>query len=224
MIAIVDYGMGNLRSVQKALEHLGHVATVTSDPRVIDAADRVILPGVGSFGAAMERLNAPAAGGLTLADPVRQTHRDGRPLLGICLGMQLLLETSEELGQHRGLGLIAGHVRLMAGDEAAGVKIPHMGWNSIRFDSGSQLFTGLPPDPTVYFVHSYRCVPLTDSVVTAWCGHGGQFAAAIESGSLAGVQFHPEKSGANGLRILDNFARREVQMSGREAAAASSAR
>jgi len=210
MIAIVDYGMGNLRSVQKALEKLGHAAEVTSVPEVIASAERVILPGVGAFGAAMSHLNDATGGRPALADAVRRAAASGKPVLGICLGMQLLFAESEELGRHEGLGLIPGTVLKFdaAGDET--LKIPHMGWNTLRFPRETRLFRGLEEGASVYFVHSFYCRPEDSSVTAAVCEHGLPFCAALETGNLFAAQFHPEKSGATGLKILDNFARLET--------------
>lgn len=207
MIAIVDYGMGNLRSVQKALEKLGHAAEVTSAPEVIAAAERVILPGVGAFGAAMAHLNETNDARPPLADAVQRAAASGKPLMGICLGMQLLFGESEELGRHQGLGLIPGSVVKFdaAGDES--LKIPHMGWNTLRFPRETRLFRGLEDGASVYFVHSFYCRPDDPNVAAAICEHGAPFCAALESGNLFAAQFHPEKSGAAGLKILDNFAR-----------------
>ncbi len=206
MIAIVDYGMGNLRSVEKALHKLGHTATVTSDAAVMQSADRLILPGVGAFGAAIERLRRPRDVE-SLAESVLRFADTGRPLLGICLGMQLLLSRSEELGEHQGLGLVPGDVKRFdpAGDRA--IKVPHMGWNAIRFPRESPLTVGVEPESQVYFVHSYYCAPADPNCWIAECRHGVAFCAALQVGNLLAAQFHPEKSGAVGLRMLDNFAR-----------------
>src|SRR5687768_13937168 len=207
MIAIVDYGMGNLRSVEKALQKLGHAALVTSDPGEIARAERVILPGVGAFGAAMEHLSAPSESGGSLGDAVTAAARSGRPFMGICLGMQLLLTASEELGSHRGLDLVPGQVLRFQSGGDPGLKIPHMGWNKLRFPRRTALFEGLEDGVQVYFVHSYCCRPDDPAVTAAVCTHGTEFCAALSAGSVHAAQFHPEKSGAAGLRILDNFAR-----------------
>jgi glutamine amidotransferase len=210
MIAIVDYGMGNLRSVEKALHHLGHAAEVTSDPSRIEAAARVILPGVGAFGAAMENLGRAEAGTRSLAAAVVGAARSGRPLLGICLGMQLLLTESSELGSHGGLDLVPGRVRRFefSGDAASeDLKVPHMGWNALHFPRPSPLFVGLPAGTMVYFVHSYYCLPANEAATAATADHGVRFSAALWQDNLFATQFHPEKSGAAGLRMLDNFAR-----------------
>lgn len=205
MIAIVDYGMGNLRSVQKALERGGREAVVTADPAVIRDAARLILPGVGAFGAAMRQLEARLPGGGTLAEAVRDFAASGRPLLGICLGMQLLFTESEELGTHRGLDLIPGRVvRFDPGADAA-LKVPHMGWNALHFPRPTGLFAGVAEGAHVYFVHSFHCVPEDPAVIAAECRHGGLFCAAVQTGNLQAAQFHPEKSGEPGLRLLENF-------------------
>jgi imidazole glycerol-phosphate synthase subunit HisH len=207
MIAILDYGMGNLRSVEKALHKLGHAAEVTSDPASAARAERVILPGVGAFGAAMANLSRSADGAAPLGDVVREAVRSGRPFLGICLGMQLLLSESEELGRHRGLDLLPGRVVKFdfGGDPL--LKIPHMGWNELRFPRESPLFRGLEDGERVYFVHSFYCRPEDEGTVAALTPHGGPFCSALSRENVHAVQFHPEKSGAAGLRILDNFAR-----------------
>jgi imidazole glycerol-phosphate synthase subunit HisH len=206
MIAIVDYGMGNLRSVEKALQKLGHQAEVTSDPEVISRAERLILPGVGAFGAAMANLNRSEAGAQPLAQAVKEAVTSGKPFLGICLGMQLLLTESEELGRFRGLDLVPGQVVRFDFNGDPSLKIPHMGWNALRFPRSSPLFAGLEEGVQVYFVHSFHCCPEHGSVVAATCTHGTPFCAALARDNVYATQFHPEKSGAAGLRILDNFA------------------
>lgn len=207
MIAIVDYGMGNLRSVEKALQKLGHAVEVTSDPAVVAAAERVILPGVGAFGAGMSYLNRAEAGRPSLAEAVRQAVSSGRPFFGICLGMQLLFTESEELGLHRGLNVVPGRVVKFDFGGDPTLKIPHMGWNELRFPRETPLFAGIEPGSRVYFVHGYYCSPEDPSVIAATCTHGTTFCAALAQGNVYATQFHPEKSGAAGLRILDNFAR-----------------
>ena len=207
MIAIIDYGMGNLRSVEKALHKLGHAAEVTSDPERIAGAERVILPGVGAFGAAMANLRRAEPGAAPLSDAVTAAIAAGRPFLGICLGMQLLLSESEELGRHRGLDVVPGAVRKLDFGGDPTLKIPHMGWNELRFPRETPLFAGLEEGVRVYFVHSFYCAPEDPAVVAAICTHGRPFCAALARGNVFAVQFHPEKSGAAGLRILDNFAR-----------------
>jgi len=200
MIAIIDYGVGNLRSVEKAFEHLGHAVTVTSNPAVIRGAERVILPGVGAFGAAAATLRAHG-----LEDVALEAAHSGRPFLGICVGMQLLFDVSEERGEHPGLGLLSGRVKHFP--EAPGVKIPQIGWNALHFPQPSPLMAGLEPGAMVYFVHSYYCAPENPSVVAATTEFTLSYCSAVAQGSLFGVQFHPEKSGKVGLQILDNFAR-----------------
>ena len=205
MIAIVDYGRGNLGSVENAFVRLGMPAVVTQDPRVVDGARAVVLPGDGAFHDAMANLTA-----LGLLPAVRRALDGTRPFLGICLGYQLLFSTSEEFGEGRGLDLIPGVVRRFP----AGRKIPHMGWNRVAHGGALRLFEGVPEGAYFYFVHSYypeartgdcavgRAGPLRQ----AWCEYGVRFAAAIELGRIHATQFHPEKSQCWGLRLLENFA------------------
>jgi glutamine amidotransferase len=213
MIAIVDYGMGNLRSVEKALHKLGHHAVVTAEPSAIAAAERVILPGVGAFGAAMANLSRPTEEGPSLGDAVRQLIASGRPFLGICLGMQLLFSESDEMGRFAGLGAIPGRVTRFDWGGAASarhLKIPHMGWNALTVAQEIPLLAGVATGDMVYFVHSYYCVPDDPAWVAATADHGGPFCAVLGRGNVAAAQFHPEKSGAVGMRMLDNFARMPV--------------
>lgn len=201
MIALIDYGVGNLRSVQKAFAARGHEVTVTSDPAVIEAAEKVILPGVGAFGAAASTLRERGLEEVTL-----EAARSGRPFLGICVGMQLLFDESEEMGRHRGLGLIPGRVvRFDPGE--SGLKVPQIGWNALHPPKPSILMDGIADGAMAYFVHSYKCVPDDDSVTAAHTEFCGTYTSAVEVGNLYGVQFHPEKSSEIGLHILDNFAR-----------------
>lgn len=203
MIAIIDYGMGNLRSVQKGFEKVGYEAVVTSDPRVILEAARVVLPGVGAFRDCMRNLEE---GGFV--EPILKVIRDGRPFLGICLGLQLLFTESEEFGLHRGLNIIPGRVvRFPEGMTENGEKlaVPHMGWNQIRFRSPSPLFKGIEDSSDVYFVHSYYVKPDDASVVSTQTGYGLEFCSSITMDNLVATQFHPEKSQATGLRMLRNF-------------------
>ena len=194
MIGILDYGMGNLRSVQKALEYLGGRAVISSELPVLDGCDRLILPGVGSFAAGMDNLGKPG-----LADYVRTRAAD-TPVLGICLGMQFLLTVSEEEGEHGGLGLIDGRaVRFTQG------KIPHMGWNGVS-QMRSPLFAGIPEETQFYFVHSYYADVSGEDAI-GMTEYYRTFASAIARGNAYGVQFHPEKSGAAGLQLLRNFMR-----------------
>lgn len=196
MIALVDYGIGNLRSVQKALEHVGADVTLTEDPAVVMAADKVVLPGVGAFGDGMRGLVERQ-----LDAAVRAVAARGTPLLGICVGMQVLFEASEERGEHPGLGLLPGRVRLFAG---AGLKVPHTGWNEIVAVRESPLLRGLPHGAHAYFNHSYYCEAAPADRL-AECDYGETFAAIVGRGRLYGIQFHPEKSQHVGLLLLRNF-------------------
>ncbi|MDR7867480.1 MAG: imidazole glycerol phosphate synthase subunit HisH [Sporomusaceae bacterium] len=197
MIAIIDYGVGNLYSVEKAFTRLGAAAVVTSDPAAIMDAAKVVLPGVGAFGDCMSNL---AEYGLT--DVVRAVAAKGTPLLGICVGLQILFDGSEEDPGVPGLGIFPGMVRRLV---APGLKVPHMGWNSLEFSGASPLFAGMPENPYVYFVHSYHAVPDDPALITAWTEYGGRVTAAVGRGNVHAVQFHPEKSGDAGLKILANF-------------------
>jgi len=201
VIVIVDYGMGNLHSVRKAFASVGEDVAISSRPEDVARAERVILPGVGAFGDAMQRLEATG-----LAEACRAAARAGKPMLGICLGMQLMFDASEEDPGVPGLGIFSGTVRQII---APGLKVPHMGWNALKVRSGGagSLFTGLPENPFVYFVHSYHPVPVDPDLITATAEYGGEITAAVGRENVAAVQFHPEKSGAVGLKILDNFRR-----------------
>jgi len=200
MISILDYSVNNLRSVQKAFEHLGHQTRVVSHPDEIAGADKLVLPGVGAFGEAMRNLRAR-----DLVEPVVEHAQSGRPLLGVCLGMQLLFDWSDELGLSVGLGVLAGRVEKFV--PAPDLKVPHMGWSALAFPRSSNLYRGLEDGEMTYFVHSYHVVPEDPSVIAATACHGTRFVAGVERGSVMGAQFHPEKSSSVGLRILDNFAR-----------------
>ena len=198
MITIVDYDAGNLKSVQKALAYLGEEPVVSGDPAQIRKAEKLILPGVGAFGEAMEHLNA-----MGLSDALRDAASAGTPLLGICLGMQLLFDSSEESPGVTGLGILPGSIlRIPA---APGLKIPHMGWNSLKLRPGTRLFAGIAGEPYVYFVHSYYLKAAREADVAASAEYGVLIHAAVESGNIFGCQFHPEKSSSDGLRILKNF-------------------
>ena len=199
-IAVVDYGMGNRRSVEKALEHVGARAIVSSEPAALRAAAGLVVPGVGAFPRAMERLRE-----LGLDELLRERLAAGTPVLGICLGMQLAFERSSEQGGSEGLGVLAGEVRPL---EARGLKLPHIGWSEVRFaNPGSPLLPDLPSRCAFYHVHSYAPVPANAEDVLGTAEYGATFATAVERGSFYGVQFHPEKSSAAGLRLLANFAR-----------------
>jgi len=198
MIAITDYDMGNLRSVQKAFERVGAHAEITRDPAVIESADGLVLPGVGAFGVCMDHLRE-----YRLVEPIKSFISTGRPFLGICLGLQLLFEESEEFGSSKGLGVIRGKV--VRFPETSGLKVPHMGWNNASFAGKSPLLEGIDDGTYFYFVHSYYVVPEEDVAVTK-TGYGLEFVSGIEKGNIFATQFHPEKSQSAGLRILKNFA------------------
>lgn len=204
-LAIIDYGMGNLHSVSKAFAKLnaetggGYEIVVTSEPTVIGGAAKVVLPGVGAFGDCMANLDRYG-----LIPIIKEVAGRDTPFLGICLGLQLLFAGSEEDPGVPGLGILPGMVCKLS---APGVKIPHMGWNSLDMKSSSYLFADLPSAPFVYFVHSYHAVPADDRLVTAVTQYGGTVTAAVGCGNVQAVQFHPEKSSATGLKILANFLR-----------------
>jgi len=202
LVTIVDYGMGNLASVQKALAKLGYASRLVSTSAEVQDAERLILPGVGAFGAAITNLLQA-----DLVEPLRAYCASGRPFLGICLGMQLLMSSSEELGHWDGLGVIPGRVvRFFENSQApAEIKIPHMGWNTLDMCKPGGILTDTPGGVSVYFVHSYYVVPEDSSVVAAECTHGETFCASIASGNVYATQFHPEKSGAVGLSMLKRF-------------------
>ena len=200
MIAIVDYGVGNLFSLQSSLAAIGAEVTVTAQPEVLQAADKIILPGVGAFEDAAKKLQATG-----LAPLLKELAAQGKPLMGICLGMQMLFEKSFEYGEHEGLGLIPGAVRPIADVIPAGLKIPHIGWNALQFKKDSPLFSGIREGDCVYFVHSYYAADCDDFVI-ATAEYGVPLTAAVAKGNVYGCQFHPEKSGAVGLSILKAFA------------------
>lgn len=202
MIAVIDYGVGNLRSVQKALQRVGANAVVTKEPKEVAKAAGVVLPGVGAFGKAMESLRRSG-----LDEPLRAAVRSGRPFLGICLGLQLLFNESEErFGETsdppQGLGLLAGRVRRFP----AGEKVPQIGWNQLHLPRRSRLFAGVEPGAYVYFVHSYYAEPASAEVVAATTDYGLSYCSAVEVENIMAVQFHPEKSSDVGQQILRNFA------------------
>ncbi len=197
---IVDYGMANLRSVQKAFERVGHSAVLTSDPKRVAAAGKVVLPGVGAFRDAIVRLRETG-----LDDIVRKHIDSGRPFLGICLGMQMLFDRDHEDGVHDGLGVFGGDV--IRFPDVVGLKVPHMGWNTLRLaHPACPLFAGLPDEPAVYFVHSYFPQPTVRAIVAAEADYPTPFCAAIWKDNVFATQFHPEKSQRVGLQMLRNFA------------------
>ncbi len=199
MIAIMDYGVGNLFSVEKAFLYLGTDAKITNDAEVLRRADKIVLPGVGAFGDCMKNLQASG-----MIPVLKEQVQAGVPLLGICVGLQILFEGSDESPEAEGLGFFRGRVRKIQAD---GLKIPHMGWNSleVRRSAKPDLFVGLPEDPFVYFVHSYHAVPEDGEIVTATADYGERLTAAVAKGNICATQFHPEKSGDVGLDILKNF-------------------
>lgn len=202
MVAIVDYGVGNLFSLRSSLEYIGEKVIVTSDAEEMRRCDRIILPGVGAFGDAAEKLRKSG-----LDEVVKAEAAAGKPLLGICLGMQLLFEKSYEYGEHDGLGLVAGSVKPIAPMIGEGLKVPHIGWNGLEFPKGrekSGLYRYIQEGDCVYFVHSYAAVDCGQDV-TATAGYGAPLTASVERGNVYGVQYHPEKSGETGLRILKAF-------------------
>jgi len=196
MIGIIDYGMGNLASVEKAFAAVGHVAQIIRTPQAITDADKLILPGVGAFGSAMENLSQ-----MDLLEPLRTAVGEGKPLLGICLGLQLLFQESEEYGLHEGLGVFDGRVRRLP----AGVKVPHIGWNQVRIARESALLEGISDSSFFYFVQSYVVDPGDEDLVVGTTDYGERFVSMVARENVFGVQFHPEKSQRVGLRMLKNF-------------------
>lgn len=198
MIAIIDYDAGNIKSVEKALQYLGEETCVTRDPEEILAAEKVILPGVGAFGDAMQKLHQYG-----LVEVIKEVVNRRKPLLGICLGLQLLFESSEESPGVEGLGILKG--KIVRFPEDAGVKIPHVGWNSLQYPNSGRLFANVPENAFVYFVHSYYLKAEDPQIVTASAWYGTQIHASVEKDQVFACQFHPEKSSETGLRILKNF-------------------
>jgi imidazole glycerol-phosphate synthase subunit HisH len=196
-IAILDYGMGNLRSAEKALEHVGVTAKISRDPDEVRAADGVILPGVGAMPRAMERIRE-----LGLVELIDERREAGVPILGICLGLQLLFESTTEFGNSDGLGLLGGPVEAL---EAEGLKVPHIGWAPVEWERESRLTEGIPSGTPFYFVHSFAPRPSAEDLLGS-AEYGSRFACAAQRGNVYGVQFHPEKSSSAGLRLLSNFA------------------
>jgi len=197
-VAIIDYGVGNLRSVEKAFAAMGHEAVVTSDESLLRSADRLVLPGVGAFAACMRELSARGFDQL-----VRERAKEGTLLLGVCVGMQMLFEESEEFGNTAGLGLLRGRVRRFAND----LVVPQVGWNQVRQNGPHPLFAGIADNAFFYFVHSYFCEVDDPAVVIGETNYGAPYASMVAERAICGVQFHPEKSQAAGLRLLANFAK-----------------
>ena len=205
MLAVIDYGAGNLRSVLHALKHLG-----VKDMQLVrhldelKGAEKIILPGVGAFGAGMNQLRKQE-----LVEPLQEALQSGIPYLGICVGMQMLFEISEEMGEHAGLGILEGRVVRFPKDSA--LKVPHIGWNQLQTHKESPLLNNLPAESYAYFVHSYYCAPTCENDILATVDYGLPFAAAVQRDNIYGVQFHPEKSQKTGLQILTNFLNLEAQ-------------
>ncbi len=201
-VIVLDYGAGNLRSVARAIEQVGFTADISADPRALDDAYAVVMPGVGAAADTMRHLQSRG-----FVEPLRQYIADGRPFLGVCMGMQALLSVSEEGGEHPCLDVVPGRVRKLPSTNGGGtaLKIPHMGWNSVSQIGEHPLFAGVPDGSYFYFVHSYYPDPADDSIVIGETEYGVRFASAIARGSLAATQFHPEKSGRCGLQMYRNF-------------------
>ena len=210
-LVVIDYESGNLRSVAKALEFVGVQPIVTADPAEIASADAVIFPGVGSAPAAMAALNSRK-----LVQPLRDYVASGRPFMGVCLGLQLLMDRTEE-GDAPCLGIVPGQTkRLAAGGSTGAIKVPHMGWNSVRFAGDHPVFTGIPQDSYFYFVHSYYAVPEDTDGLAGVTSYGVDFCSVYAKGNLVATQFHPEKSGPVGVSIYKNFAALAAQSAGRK--------
>lgn len=201
MIGILDYGMGNLRSVQKAFEHVGARAVVITTAEQVDRCSKLVLPGVGAFADAAAALRQNG-----LDQSIRRLIDSGRPFLGICLGLQLLFDVGYEDGQHRGLGILRGACVRFDVDQSFGLKVPHMGWNQLQVVREAPLFANLPARPSVYFVHSYHVQPADPSVIATTTDYGRPFVSSIWRDNIVATQFHPEKSQQIGLKMLENFA------------------
>lgn len=201
-IVMIDYGASNIRSAQKAFEHVGASIRLSADPRIVRQAGKLVLPGVGAFGAGMDALRTRG-----LDSAICERASAGIPLLGICLGMQFLFEYSDEMGQHTGLGLIPGHVTRFDLAET-NLKVPHMGWNQIEHNENHPLLKDVPRGAFAYFVHSYYCIPGAAADIVARTNHGHDFTSIVAHENIFGIQFHPEKSQASGLQILLNFVER----------------
>lgn len=206
MIAIIDYGVGNLFSLRSSFRKIGVEAVVTSDPLTIVSAQKLILPGVGAFADAVQKLKDSGLDAL-----IKELAKSGKPIMGICLGMQMLFEKSYEYGEHEGLGLLKGSVVPMEGRIPEELKIPHIGWNALHFQKNSRLFKYIKENDCVYFVHSYFASDCDDSVI-ATAEYGEELTAAVEMGNIMGCQFHPEKSGEVGLNILRAFCEMEEEV------------
>ena len=199
MITIIDYQMGNLRSVQKGFERVGHAAEITSDPAAIAQASKLVLPGVGAFADAIAELRRRE-----LVEPIRTAVENGKPFLGVCLGLQLLFDCSYEDGMHQGLGILPGEVRRF--EVPREYKVPHMGWNQVHYRRRPLIFSGIEDQTHFYFVHSYYVVPKDDAVIAGEANYPDPFCAMVWRENLFATQFHPEKSQSAGLRVLQNFA------------------
>jgi len=202
MIAIIDYEMGNLRSVQKAIERVGGDARLIRTPSALARAEKIILPGVAAFGDAMDQLGAQG-----LLEPLKRAIRSGAPFLGFCLGLQLLFDVSYEDGEHRGLEILPGEVVRFRFDAGAGLSVPHMGWNQIRSSAPDPMLDGIDNGAYVYFAHSYYVVPAEDELTLTTTEYGYEFTSSVRRDNVFATQFHPEKSQAVGLKLLENFVR-----------------
>lgn len=200
-LAIIDYGMANLRSVQKAFEQVGHPAAIIGNPEDAKKFDRIVLPGVGAFKDAIRTLRSSG-----FVEPLKNHISAGRPFLGICLGLQMLFDVGYEDGEHAGMGVLRGKCVRFDVDDTMGLKVPHMGWNQLKFETPSPLFKGLADGSNVYFVHGYHVTPGDSSVIATTTDYGRPFVSSIRRDNLFATQFHPEKSQKVGLRILENFA------------------
>ena len=200
-ISIIDYGMANLRSVQKAFEQVGHRAEVVSEPEQINAADKIVLPGVGAFQDAVATLRERG-----LDKPILRHIEKGKPFLGVCLGLQMLFDVGYEDGEHRGLGVLRGKCVRFDVDDTMGLKVPHMGWNQLDVKRASPILRGLPGGANAYFVHGYHVVPDDESVIATTTDYGRPFVSSVWRDNIMATQFHPEKSQKVGLQILSNFA------------------
>lgn len=208
MIAVIDYGMGNLRSVEKALKLVGGKTKITSKPSDLAKCDKIVFPGVGAFGDAMRELKT-----LGLVDPIKSAIRDGKTFLGLCLGMQLLFDKSAEAPGVKGLSILSGEVKRFKPSDKD-LKVPHMGWNNVNRSKSigieSKILNGIPDKAYMYFVHSYYVLPKDKNIILTTTGYGTDFVSGVSSGNVYGLQFHPEKSQKLGLKILDNFVRLRI--------------